>query len=138
MAAAITHFLQCASQLFLRVSHATVDDSDQSFGKGFDVAWSIDEFQQLVDRLAWSVDASTCPTGDAPLRELTKASWKVSQDIILRLQRSQDTASQAGTQPGASGASSGATAWVDSDVEAFGMKLSELKSQWKVLRLDHG
>ncbi len=129
MAAAITDFLRTATSLHQQVSQA------ESQGDGYslavrDVPRLIREFEALVDRLAWSIDASEPPGDTLLLQGLSRACWKVSQDVLLRLKGSGGAVAVAAADAtGQVGA-----AWPTQDVETFGIRVSDLRSQWSVLQ----
>jgi hypothetical protein len=135
MAAAITDFLHRASLLYLRVSQGE-DTTDSSPVAVVDEPELVLEFQDLVGRLASITDGVVSADLDASLHDLAKACWKVSQDILLRLRRPGKVAGHAGAKAGAPNVPSEAD-WNAPDVEALGLRLSDLKSQWKVLQPSH-
>lgn len=136
MAAAITDFLHRASLLYLRVSQGEEDATDSGPVAVFDAPEMLHEFQDLVGRLASITGGLESPDDNASLHDLAKACWKVAQDIILRLQRPRKVAGHAGAETAGPDVASEADMNAR-DVEALALRLSDLKSQWKVLQPSH-
>ena len=135
MAASIDEFLQTAALLYERVSKPE-NFVDGIIGTSEEAVRLIRKFEEIVSRLAARPAAVELPADAKPLRDLTKACWKVSQDVLLRLKGVRDVASQEPTTASPYGPLTLA-AWPPGDVELFAFRVSELRSQWNVLKSSH-
>ncbi len=137
MAASIDEFLQTATLLYERVSKPE-NVVDGVIGTSEEAVVLIRKFEDIVSRLSARPDTVELPADAEPLRDLTKACWKVSQDVLLRLKGHRDVAGHERTTTSASPYGPlTLAAWPPGDVELFAFRVSELRSQWNVLKSSH-